>query len=290
MGRIEVRSLSDPDEVVGFDHGESRIVRLAGTVVSEEQHDPGWSWETHIRPVVGGTSCQFHHRGYMRSGVLVIRSDEGEEVRIGPGAVVDIQPGHVGWVEGEEPVLLIDWGGAIEWASPRTEGERILATILFTDIVDSTATASRLGDSAWRRTLELHNETVRMVLQNYRGREVATAGDGFLVIFDGAARAIRCGVALARAVEGLDLRIRVGIHTGEVELANDNLTGVAVHATARIMNEAGPGEVLVSATTRLLAEGAGLQFEPRGAHHLKGLDGEHELFAAEVVPAKRPMG
>lgn len=289
MGKIEVHNLADPDQVIAFDHGRSSVVRLAGTVVSEERHDPGWNWEKHIRPVVGGESCQFHHRGFIQSGHLVIVSDEGDEVRLRPGDVVDCQPGHVGWVEGDEPVVMIDWSGAIEWASPRTEGERILATILFTDIVDSTAVASSLGDSAWRRALELHNDTVRTILQNYRGREIATAGDGFLVIFDGAARAIRCGLALVRAIEGLDLAIRVGVNTGEVELAGDNLTGVAVHAAARIMAHADPGEVLVSATTRLLAEGAGLSFEERGTHRLKGLDGEHALYAA-VGHAARSAG
>ena len=280
MGRVEVRDFGTPDSVMAFDHGTSRIVRLAGTVVTLDEHLPGWSWETHIRPVVGGVSCQYHHRAFVLGGHLVVRTDENEEVRIGPHQVVDIQPGHVAWVDGDESVVLVDWAGATDWAAPRTEGERVLATILFTDIVDSTGTAQRMGDAAWRRERQLHNDTVRSVLHNFRGREIETAGDSFLAIFDGAARAVRAGLALVEAVGGMDLHIRVGIHTGEVELANEQLSGLAVHAAARVMALAGADEVLVSGTTRELAEGAGLSFASRGRHVLRGLDGEREIFAA----------
>lgn len=283
MGRVEIREFRTADEVQPFDHGESRIVRLAGTVVARDEHRPGWSWEAHIRPVVGGTSCQYHHRAYVLSGSLAVRTDEGEEFAIGPDQVVDIQPGHVAWVVGDEPVVMVDWAGAVDWASPRTEGERILATILFTDIVDSTATARRMGDAAWRRELQLHDDTIRTVLRNYRGREIETAGDSFLAIFDGAARAVRAGLALVDAVAGIDLQIRVGIHTGEVEFGDGHLSGLAVHAAARVVALAGAGEVMLSSTTRDLAEGSGLVFRSRGRHVLKGLDGERELFVAEMT-------
>lgn len=281
MGNIEVRSLDDPDEVVAFDHGRSHVVRLAGTLVSRDVHEPGWTWEDHIRPIVGGTSCQFHHRAYVVTGDLRIRSDEGVEMHARAGSVVDVQPGHVAWVEGDEPVVLVDWATGADWAQPKTEGERVLATILLTDIVDSTPTAQRLGDAGWRRELALHDATVRTVLRNHRGREVETAGDSFLAMFDGAARAVRCGTALVEAVRGLDLSIRVGIHTGEVEFENGHLRGVAVHLAARVMAMAAADEVLVTSTTRELSEGSGLEFTSRGRHVLKGIEGDRELFATQ---------
>ena len=280
MGKIEVKDLSAPDEVITFERGISHQVRIGGTIVSRDIHQPGWTWWDHIRPIVGTKSCQFHHRGVVLSGRMGVRSDEGEELVIGPNSVFEIAPGHNAWVEGEEDVVTFDFAGSAGWASAPTERERIVATILFTDIVDSTGRARSLGDQAWRRALALHDETVRAVLRDYRGHEIETAGDSFLAIFDGAARAVRCATAVVAATAAIGVPIRAGVHTGEVELVDGHLRGVAVHAAARVMALADAGEVLVSGTTRELADGSGLAFESRGRHELRGFTGERELFAA----------
>jgi class 3 adenylate cyclase len=156
-----------------------------------------------------------------------------------------------------------------------------MTTILFTDVVASTAQARTTGDAAWKNTVAMHNDVVRTVLVRFGGREIETAGDSFLIVFDGAERAIRCGLALVDALAAIDIPIRVGTHSGEVELTAEHVRGVAVHTAARILGEARPGEVLVSGTTRDLAEGAaGLAFEPRGRYELKGIERQHDLFAA----------
>ncbi len=177
---------------------------------------------------------------------------------------------------------MVDWAGGAGFDTPPGGGARAMATILFTDIVDSTALASDVGDASWKRTVAMHDDVVRSVLAGFRGREVETAGDSFLVVFDSAEGAIRCGLALVKALAVIQLSIRVGIHSGELFMSGDHVRGLAVHAAARIMARSGAGEVLVSGTTRDLAEGAtGLTFESRGRHRLKGLEREHELFAAE---------
>jgi class 3 adenylate cyclase len=159
-----------------------------------------------------------------------------------------------------------------------TESHRILATVLFTDIVASSAKAASLGDRSWRELLERHHERVRRQLARYRGDEVDTAGDGFLASFDGPARAIRCGCAVIDSVAELGLEVRAGLHTGECELIDDKVGGIAVHIGARIAALAEPGEVLVSSTVKDLVAGSGIQFEDRGEHRLKGIAEAWHLF------------
>ncbi len=161
------------------------------------------------------------------------------------------------------------------------EAERMLATVLFTDIVDSTTTAIELGDRRWRELLERHNALVRRELLRYRGREVDSAGDGFLATFDGPARAISCAAAIVEGVRELGLTVRAGLHTGECEIADGKVAGIAVHTGARVAGEAGAGEVLVSSTVKDLVAGSGIAFVERGAHELKGIPGEWQLFALE---------
>ncbi len=281
MGRIQVRQLDNPDETISYPHGENQVVRLGELVVGRDVHQPGWHWAEHVQPIVGTEWCEFTHRGFVASGQMGVRMNDGEELVIGPNSVFEIPPGHDGWVVGDEPVVTLDWAGAEGWASPPVEGERIVTTILFTDIVDSTVRARQLGDVAWKRTVGHHDERVRAVLAAFRGREIETAGDSFLAVFDGAARAVRCGAALVRTLATIEVPIRVGIHSGEVELAGEQLRGIAVHVAARILALAGPGEVLVSATTRELAEGSGLRLRSRGRYSMKGLEGEREVFALE---------
>ena len=160
------------------------------------------------------------------------------------------------------------------------EPERVLATVLFTDIQGSTERAAALGDHSWRELLEAFYAKVREVLKQYRGREINTLGDGFLAAFDGPARAIRCAGVIRDAVRSLNLEVRCGLHTGECEVVGNDLAGIAVHTGARVAGLAAPGEVLVSQTVRDLVAGSGLSFEDRGIHALKGLPNEWRLFRA----------
>jgi class 3 adenylate cyclase len=210
-----------------------------------------------------------------------VRTDQGQEVVIGPNQVFDLPPGHLTWVEGDEELVMVDWAGGAGFDMQPGESARVMATILFTDMVGSTAQARKAGDEAWKRTVAMHDDVVRTVLVRFGGREVETAGDSFLIVFDSAERALRCGLDLIEALAAIDFPIRVGIHSGEVELTAEHVRGVAVHTAARIVDEARPGEVLVSGTTRDLAEGsAGFAFEPRGRYELKGIERQHDLFAA----------
>jgi class 3 adenylate cyclase len=167
------------------------------------------------------------------------------------------------------------------WESAATrEADRVLATVLFTDIVGSTEKMSELGDAGWRELLERHHAVVRSQLTRSRGREVDTAGDGFFAAFDGPARAIRCAKAIVDGVRELGIDVRSGLHTGECELVDGKVTGIAVHTGARVAAHAGAGEVLVSSTVKDLVAGSGLEFEDRGIHELKGIPGEWRLYAA----------
>jgi class 3 adenylate cyclase len=278
---VETRDLGEPEAVVTYPLGASHQVHLAGTVVTRHVLQPGWSWEAHAKTLAGTASCELYHRGVVLRGRMGIRTDEGEEVVIGPNQVFDLPPGHVTWVEGDEELVMVDWAGGAGFDTPPGEGARVMATILFTDIVDSTVQARQKGDAAWKRTAAMHEDIVRTVLVRFGGREIETAGDSFLIVFDGAERAIRCGLELVDALAAIRVSIRVGIHSGEVVLSGERVSGLAVNAANRVLGRAGSGEVLVSGTTRDLAEGAaGLAFDSRGRHRLKGLGREHELFAA----------
>ena len=156
--------------------------------------------------------------------------------------------------------------------------ERMLATVLFTDIVGSTDRAVELGDRGWRELLERHHATVRALLGRYRGTEVVTTGDGFLATFDGPARAIRCARAITAAMDPIGIQVRAGIHTGEIETIGDDVGGVAVHIGARVAAIAGPSEVLVSSTVKDLVAGSGLTFEDAGDHELKGVPDQWHLY------------
>jgi len=164
---------------------------------------------------------------------------------------------------------------------PRPAVERVLATVLFTDIVDSTRRAAELGDERWKELLGRHDAQVRRQLERFQGREVNTTGDGFVATFDGPARAIRCATSIRDAVRALGVDVRAGLHTGEVETRGDDISGIAVNLAARVASAAGAGEVLVSRTVVDLVAGSGLSFAARGAHTLKGVPGEWELFAVE---------
>jgi class 3 adenylate cyclase len=278
------KSLDDPDEVVELPGVRAEIVDLGDVTVGRLVNEPGWRWSTHVRPTVGGEWCQARHVGIILSGRLGIEFADGSSVSFGPGDVFDIPPGHDGYTIGDEPVLQVEWTGLRAFAGFQTGvRSRVLATLLFADLVNSTELAARLGDGAWRELLSHYFEGVRRELERFGGREVKTTGDGMLVTFDGSARALHCATAIRRLARENDLEVRIGIHVGEVELVGDDVRSVTVHEAARIMAAAGPGEILMSELTCALATGAGFTFESRGAHQLKGLDGEWRL-AALVEP------
>jgi len=178
-------------------------------------------------------------------------------------------------------VVLDEAEEFVTGARPHRERDRVLATVMFTDIVDSTRRAGELGDAGWRDVLERHDDLVREHLRRYQGREVKTMGDGFLATFDGPARAIRCAMAIADQVGRLGIEIRAGLHTGECELRGEDVSGIAVHIGARVAAQANADEVLVSGTVKDLVTGSGLRFVERGVHRLKGVGGEWSLHAAE---------
>jgi class 3 adenylate cyclase len=165
---------------------------------------------------------------------------------------------------------------------PSAPIDRILATVLFTDIVDSTARAAAVGDQRWRSTLDAHDRAVRQQLRRFRGNEINTTGDGFVASFDGPARAIRCAEAISEATQHLGIEIRSGLHTGECEVRGDDLGGLAVHIAARVAALACPGDVLVSSTVKDLVAGSGIEFEDRGEHDLKGVPGTWRLYAVQT--------
>jgi DNA-binding SARP family transcriptional activator/pimeloyl-ACP methyl ester carboxylesterase len=200
-----------------------------------------------------------------------------------PGARVVAFPGndHLPW-EGDTKTLLGEIGRFVSNAQTEAESDRVLSTLLFTDIVGSTAEAARVGDRAWSELLARHDGVVRASLARFRGEEVDSTGDGVFATFDGPARAVRCASAIAEAVRGLGLEIRAGVHTGEIERSNEGVRGIAVHIGARIAAAAGPGEVLVSSTVKDIVAGSGIEFAERGEHELAGVPGAWRLFVATV--------
>jgi class 3 adenylate cyclase len=282
MPEMRKKNLLEPDEMIGFDHGQMTSIRLGDVTVGREILEPGWRWSVHLKPLVGTEWCMSRHVGVQISGRQVCALADGTMMEFGPNDVFDIPPGHDAWTVGDEPAVSIDWEGLRTWTTPIGVGERVLVTLLFTDIVDSTPTAEGLGELAWSDLLARHNEAVRRAIADQRGREVETTGDGFLATFDGAARAIRCGIAVRRAARSLGLDIRAGVHTGDVDLVGSKVRGIAVHEAARIVAAAAPGEILLSEVTHALAAGSGIGFVDRGSRHLKGLDGQRRLFAVET--------
>jgi class 3 adenylate cyclase len=210
--------------------------------------------------------------------------DDGPTLEIQPDSAYEIPAGHDASVVGDEPFVTLEWTSArVVGVTAGDAGERVLATVLFTDIVDSTGTLERIGDAAWRDLLSDHNRRIRDQLNTFRGREIDTTGDGFLATFDSASRAVRCGLAMIRVEHSRGISIRVGAHTGEVEFVGGNARGVAVHTAARVLAEAAPDEVLVSSTTRELLDGSGLAIEEAGTYDLKGLSGPRTLYRVSAA-------
>ena len=197
-----------------------------------------------------------------------------------PGARLFELPGidHMPWVGDFEPIVQ-ETAEFLTGTRHAAEPERELATVQFIDIVQSTERAAALGDRKWRELLEAFQAMVRETLKQHRGREIDTAGDGFLAAFDGPARAIRCAAAIRERARAQGIELRAGIHTGECEIIAEKLGGIAVHIGARVAGNAEPGEIIVSQTVKDLVAGSGLQFAERGVHSLKGVPGEWRLYA-----------
>jgi pimeloyl-ACP methyl ester carboxylesterase len=233
-----------------------------------------------VRELLGSVQCPtlvLHRTGDRDS-----RVEEGRYIaeHIRGARFVELEgDDHVPFVDPDQ--ILDEVEEFLTGARPAPASDRVLATILFTDLVGSTARAGSLGDAAWAELIQAHNAAVRRELARFSGEEIDTAGDGFLALFDGPARAIRCALSIGDALRELGLDVRAGVHTGEVEhRPGDKPRGIAVHVGARIMSLAGAGEVLVSSTTRDLVAGSGLELEDRGEHELKGLEGPRRVFVA----------
>lgn len=280
MPRLQRKSFTSPDQVRKFPTGQIDIVTLDEMAIGRFIFQPGWRWSKDVRPIVGTTSCQHRHLGYCISGKLEIHMNDGSKLVVSSGDAYEIPPGHDAWVVGDEPWDSVEFTSAHAYGlSPEQLGERVLVTILFSDIVGSTELIEKHGDKAWADLLREHNLKIRAAIDRHRGREIDTAGDGFLAIFDGATMAVNAAMHMDPAVAELGLRIRVGIHTGEVEISGGKARGLAVHAAARVASMAGPGEVLLSGTTHDLLDGSSLAFDSRGQHELKGLSGARPIFA-----------
>ena len=231
----------------------------------------------HALPAIQAPTLVMHREGAptftVEHGRYLADRIAGAVYREFPGA------GHAYWASGVAPALLDEVEEFFTGTRSVGPPDRVLATVLFTDIVDSTATAAELGDQRWKERIREHDAIVRHELDRHRGREVHTTGDGFLATFDGPARAIRCAEAIREAVGKTGLEIRAGLHTGEIELHDDDIAGIAVHIGARVSALARPSEIMVSRTVVDLVAGSGLMFDDRGSHVLKGVPGEWQLFS-----------
>ena len=230
---IQRKSFDAPDDVRRFPEGIVNLVHIGSVTMGRGVLQPGFRWSTSLKPIQGTPWCQIHHLQLMLQGRFHVEMDTGESVEFGPGDVMNIPPGHDVWVVGDEPVVVVDVLGNIGAIGVPGEHQRLVTTLLMSDIVDSTLTATRLGDAAWKQVLAEHNRLIRAQIDRFSGREVNTTGDGFLATFGSAAGAIRCAIAMRDAVRGLGIELRIGVHTGEVEVLPNDIGGVAVHAAAR---------------------------------------------------------
>jgi class 3 adenylate cyclase len=279
MVKLQRRPFGEPDNVreVPFGHLETYDmgeIRLGRSILQ-----PGWRWSESIQPISRTELCEYHHIGVCLAGRLRIQTREGAELVIQAGQFYEIPAGHEAWVEGDETYENIEWQPSVAFGQPEGgDFDRIVATLLVTDIVDSTPRALELGDGAWRDLLALHDRAVRDQLDRFRGREVSTTGDGFVALFDGAERAIRAALAIGRVAPEIGVEVRAAVHTGEIELEGDNVRGIAVHIATRIADLAGPGEVYASWATRELLAGSAIDFIDRGERELKGLSEPRRVY------------
>jgi class 3 adenylate cyclase len=275
-GRVRDGVSLDPSFVAW----RARFERLSLSPGALETMYPVCDLDVDVRSVLGSIRAPtlvFHRRD---NQWLPVAFGRYLAAHIAEANFVEIEGSEHFYFHGDVDGILAAVQGLVTGEHKVLEDDRVLATVLFTDIVGSTEKASSLGDRAWRDLLARHHALVRRQIAHFRGREIATAGDGFLALFDGPARGVRCALAIRDGVRALGLGVRAGLHTGECERMGDNVGGIAVHIGARIAAEAAPDEVLASSTVRDLVVGSGLTFQDRGSRALKGVEGEWRLFAA----------
>ena len=273
-----VRSFDAPDDTRDFEKGVLDLIKVGALTFGRETLEPGWRWSEHVKPLAGTELCEFHHVGYQVSGRWACEDRDGKLLEIVPGDIFDTPPGHDAWVIGDEPCVTLDFQGIADWAMRQTVA-RVLTTVLFADIVGSTQLVEQIGDRAWQRLLAQYREDVGLVLSEMGGTLVDTAGDGILARFDSPLAAVRAAIGIGEVADRLGIKTRAGVHTGEVELSAEALTGLAVHIGARVLAEAGPGEVVVTATTHDLTADAGISYDSRGSVELRGVSGPRQLYA-----------
>ncbi len=278
-----VRSFASPDEMAEAEKLRSEIIHLGGMTVSRDVHSPGWRWSSHVKPLVGTEWCQQRHVGYVLAGRLHVLLSDNREFEAGQGDLMVVPSGHDAWVVGDEAFETIGWSGVRGWLGSLEAGlERVVTNLVMTDIVGSTSLAERIGDRSWGELLAQFGDGARDTVAHYRGQLVELTGDGVLARFDGALRAVHCAVALRSAAAELEIPIRAIVHTGEVEVADERLRGLALHEAARMLAVAGAGEIIVSGTTRALLSSPGLNFTDQGEHELRGLQEKYRLYRLEV--------
>ena len=275
-----------PSEDLQFLEWWAKMMRYSATPTSMRAFYGVW-FETDIRPILATIhrpTAGIYKRAAARDAPTDAEQREWADFNVAhiPGATLVAVPGaaHVIWLEDPEPYVAAVEGFLASVTQEEAELERMLATVLFTDVVGSTKRVAELGDRRWTELLERHNATVRAMIARYRGQEVSTTGDGFLATFDGPARAVKCAQAICAAVKPLGLEVRAGCHTGEIELMGADVGGIAVHVGARVAALAAPSEVLVSSTVKDLVAGSGLVFEDRGEHELKGVPEKWRIYSA----------
>ncbi len=287
MAHSQRKSVDMPDEERPIPNGKVEIWNLGDFVIGRATFNPGWRWSVDVKPIAGTEWCDYHHLGLMVEGQMHFVTAEGLEMDLMAGHMYEILPGHDAWVVGDVPVVQYDFAGMRTFAIPASgRAERILATLVCTDVVDSTATAERVGPGTWATMLADLNAGCRRQIDKFRGKVATTTGDGIIGMFDGAERAIRCAAAMSEAAAAMGVSVRVGVHTGEIELIPDDIRGVAIHVLTRVTALAGPGEILVSGTTHELVADSDLQFEDRGQHELKGVTGARQIWALRLPLAE----
>ena len=278
LGMVGPSEVADPSVRHWF-----RMFALSGATLAEQYEEIRSLGPVDIRGLLGSVQAPVLvlHRGGDRAADVNASRYMAERI---PGARFVELPGedHFPFF-GDQDRVIAETQEFLTGATPVVEPDRVLANVLFSDIVDSTRLAAELGDRRWHRVLVDHQQAVRRQLDRFRGHEIKTTGDGFLATFDGPARAIRAADALRAGLRELDLEVRVGLHTGECELLDEDIGGIAVHIAARVLGRAEAGEILCSRTVKDLVAGSGFSFADRGSHSLKGIPDDWQLYAVELA-------